>query len=195
MRKLVYYVAVSIDGFIAGDTGSTAALSSDPDYAAALAELLPETIPGHLRGLLGVSEPARRFDAVLLGRNTHQIAVDAGLTSGYQHLDQHVFTSHHDLPDDPTVTVHDGDAVAIVRELKERPGRDLWLCGGGHLASQLLAEIDELILKVSPVALGRGIALFGSASAPVAFHLGTTRLFDNGVVMLSYVRRGCLVGP
>lgn len=195
MRKLVYYVAVSIDGYIAGQSGSTAGLSSDPDYVTALAELLPETIPGHLRGLLGVTEPARRFDTVLMGRNTHQLAVDAGLTSGYPHLDQHVFTTHDDLPVDPTVTLHDGDPVAVVRALKAQPGRDLWMCGGGHLAGQLLTEIDELILKVSPVALGRGVPLFGSACAPVAFHLGTTRFFDNGVVMLSYQRRGCMVGP
>lgn len=193
MRKLVYYVAVSIDGYIAGESGSTAGLSSEPDYVADLAELLPETIPGHLRGLLGVTEPARRFDTVLMGRNTHQIAVDAGLTSGYPHLDQHVFTSHDDLPDDPALTLHDGDPVAVVQALKACPGRDLWLCGGGHLAGQLLAEIDELILKMSPVALGRGIRLFGSTCAPVAFHLGTTRFFDNGVVMLSYQRRGLVM--
>lgn len=195
MRKLVYYVAVSLDGCIATPAGSTAALSHDPDYVAALAELLPETIPGHLRALMGVSEPARRFDTVLMGRSTHQLAIDAGLTSGYPHLDQHVFTSHDDLPQDSSVTVHDDDPLVVVRELKARPGRDLWLCGGGHLAGQLLAEIDEVTLKVSPIALGCGIPLFRSAWAPVAFHLGATRFFDNGVVMLTYQRRGCLIGP
>lgn len=188
MRSLVYYVAVSLDGFIAAGDGSTAALSADPDYVAELARLLPETIPTHLRHVLGADLPAARFDSVLLGRRTHQIALDAGLTSGYPHLEQHVFSTRAEQPDDPTVHVHRTDPVSVMRQLRCRPGRDIWLCGGGNLAGQLVGEIDEYLLKVNPVVLGAGIPLLGGAACPAPCRLLSTRLFDTGVVMLHYRR-------
>jgi dihydrofolate reductase len=47
----------------------------------------------------------------------------------------------------------------VVRELKRRPGQDLWRCGGAQLAGALLPEIDELVLKVNPLLAGDGIRL------------------------------------
>jgi dihydrofolate reductase len=60
----------------------------------------------------------------------------------------------------PEVHVIDRDALERVRELKNQPGRDIWLRGGGTLAGVLAPEIDRLILKVSPVVLGAGVPLF-----------------------------------
>lgn len=55
--------------------GSTRAFATDPDYVAALAELFPETMPAPIRRQFGVAKQARRFDTVLLGRRTHQLAL------------------------------------------------------------------------------------------------------------------------
>lgn len=158
-RRLVYYVAASLDGFIADARGSTRAFATDPEYVAALAELLPETMPPHVRRDLDNLGPHRRFDAVLLGRRTHQLALDAGMTSMYPDLQQHVFTHRNDLPADETVLIHRGRALDIVSELKGRTGRDIWLCGGGDLAAQLCPVIDELLLRVNPVVLRDGVPL------------------------------------
>lgn len=53
------------------------------------------------------------------------------------------------------------DPVATVRALKQEPGKDIWLLGGGELAGALYPEIDQLLLKVGPLTLGTGIPLFG----------------------------------
>lgn len=188
MRRLVYYVGMSMDGFIADPSDSTRPFPTDPGYTAALAELFPETFPAHLRPHLGITEGARRFDTVLLGRRTHQKALDAGLTSAFPHLQQHVFTSRDDLPRDPTVVAHHADASGVVADLKRCPGRDIWLCGGADLAAQLSEEIDELLLRVSPFALGGGVPLVRSLCRPLHCHLQSTRWFDNGVVLLHYDR-------
>ena len=188
MRTLVYYVATSLDGFIADAAGSWDAFPNDPLTLAALFAEYPETCPAHLREALGVDAPPRHFDTVVMGRATHQPALDAGLTSAYPHLAQYVVTRRADLPEDPTVTVVADDPVGAVRELKQQPGRDIWLCGGGDLAGQLVDEIDELHLKVNPVVLGSGVGLFGGLTTARAFrHVSTTPL--PGGVHLSVLAR------
>lgn len=188
MRRLVYYVSTSIDGFIADAQGSTRWCPTEPSYVAALAELYPETFPAHLRLHLGITEGPRRFDTVLLGRRTHQQTLDTGLTSAFPHLHQHVFTTRDDLPRDPTVVAHHADAAQVVADLKRCEGRDIWLCGGADLAAQVHREVDELLLRVIPVVLGAGISLMRPLCRPLHFHLLSTRWFDNGVALLHYER-------
>ncbi|OYO00882.1 deaminase [Enemella evansiae] len=161
MRSLIFYVAVSLDGFIADTSGGWSAFDDSPAVLRQLFAEYPETCPAPARAPLGVTAPNRHFDAVIMGRRTHQPALDAGLTSAYPHLHQYVITHHDDLPADPTVTVSD-DPLALVRGLKESPGKDLWLCGGGELAGQLLEEIDVFRFKINKVLLGAGVPLFGN---------------------------------
>ncbi len=186
MRKLVYLVAVTADGFIAGPDGNFDFFSNDPATLAEVFAEYPETCPAHVRDLLGVTGAPRHFDAVVLGRATHQPALDAGLSSAYPHLDQYVVTHDRNLPDDDHVTVIDGDPLGFIRKLKQQPGLDIWLCGGGNLAAQLLPEIDEFHLKVNPVLIGSGIPLLASAPAPTDLTLLSTRLLPGGVQLNIY---------
>lgn len=188
MRRLVYLVAASADGQIAAADGGTAVLDRDGGHWQAQVEEFPETVPGHLRALLGIACPPRRFDAVLMGRRTHEVALEAGLTSGYPHLEQHVFSHDLQLVRDSSVTVQDGSPREVLRQLRSRPGLDIWLCGGGQLAGQLADEIDELIVKVHPIVVGDGIGMFRGAQQPVELRLVATRAFDSGVTVLRYQR-------
>lgn len=187
MRSLVYYVAASLDGFIAAPDGDVSAFGQDPATLSALFELYPETCPVHARKPLGVTSAPRRFDTVVMGRRTHQPALDAGLTSAYPHLRQIVVT-HRALPDSPVETVG-GDVRTRIRDLMAEPGKDVWLCGGGELAGQLVDEIDELQVKVNPVVLGAGIPLFSGLDRPQPFDHADTRVLPAGVVLLTYRRR------
>lgn len=189
MRELVYYVAVSLDGFIAGPAGETDAFLAEGDHMTALLDEFPETLPVHVTDALGIPAGTGRFDTVLMGRNTLAPALEIGVTSPYPHLRQVVAThSDRGLAPDLTVT---GDPLRTVRELRRESGEDVWLCGGGQLAGSLLPEIDRLILKRNPVVFGSGVPLFGgTAYAPRPFDLVGTRAFDSGVVIEEYVAAG-----
>lgn len=192
MRKLIYYVAVTVDGFIAAPDGAFDFFPLEGDHGPWLTERYPETIPGHFRETFGLTQARpRAFDTVLMGRATHQVAVDEGLASGYPHLRQYVFTSHPgDLPVEDGLTITSGDPVAVVRELKAEPSDlDIWLCGGGALAATLIDEIDEFRLKVNPLILGAGIPLVAGQAAPVlSLRRRMAREFESGVTYMEFVR-------
>src|SRR5262249_2468432 len=146
----------------------------------------PETVPAHLRDRLGVRGPNREFDAVLMGRRTYQVGLDAGVTDPYPHLRQYLFSRTLRESPDPHVGLARGDPVAFVRALKGGSGKGIWLCGGGELAAALFGEIDELILKVNPVLLGAGIPLFARAVGPVGLELTGSKVYRNGFMLVRY---------
>lgn len=182
MRKLVYYVAVSLDGYIAGPAGQYDFYPVDAEMMAAINAQYPEFVPSFLRSQQGMSpdEPSKRFDTVLMGRGTYEPGLSAGVTSPYAHLKQYVVSTTLGGVDDPAVTIVESDPVELVRRLKGEPGGDIWLCGGGKLAGALLGEIDELIIKSYPVVAGDGIPAFSGAFRPTGFVPTQRRVFDNG---------------
>ena len=188
MRELVYYVAVSLDGFIAGPGGEFDAFPIEGDHMDAINERYADTIPTDLALALGVERTTPMFDTVLMGWNTYAVGLPMGVTSPYRHLRQIVCSSTRRAEADDVQTT-DEDPVALVRRLKREHGDAIWLCGGGILASSLLGEIDRLVLKRSPVVFGAGIPLFApGAYAPERFDEVATTAFGSGVVLSEYVR-------
>lgn len=188
MRDLVYYIATSIDGFIADAAGRTDGIPVRPETLTVLFDRYPETCPTHVREALGITSEPKRFDTVIMGSATHQPALDAGLTSAYPHLTQFVAT-HRELPADATLQVIRGDVAATVSALKREEGADIWLCGGGDLAGQLIDVIDEIQLKVNPVLFGTGIPLFGGLGGTTEFEQTGCEAVPGGVALLTYRRR------
>lgn len=186
MRNLTYYVACTVDGFIARENGSFDVFPGEGEHYAYLFAEYPETIPGHLRAQLGIGGENRHFDTVLMGRATYEVGTAIGVTSPYPHLRQLVVSSTMGASPDPAVELVTGDPVGRVRALKREDGLDIWLCGGGSLAAALYDEIDELVLKVNPVALGAGIPLFRGPERPRSLRLTDHRTFDGGVAVHSY---------
>jgi dihydrofolate reductase len=194
MRELVYYVAVSIDGCIAGPGGEFDFYpSGDAEQTAAyrgrMNERYPETVPTAMRAAFGLADaPNRHFDTVLMGLGAYRPGLDAGMPSPYAHLRQYVVSSTLGATPDPDVTVVDGDPLALVRDLKREEGQDIWLCGGGQLAGTLLPEIDRLIVKSYPVVAGSGIPAFHGEFNPTVFRVTDRESFDNGVTVTSFAR-------
>ncbi|ANZ21203.1 bifunctional deaminase-reductase domain-containing protein [Streptomyces noursei ATCC 11455] len=188
MRKLVYYVAVSIDGFIAGPGGEFDFYPEAPDMVEHLRAEFPETMPTHIRPHIGLDGvPNERFDTVLMGRGTYQPALDAEVSSPYAHLRQYVVS--RSLPDiaDPAVELVSEDPIGLVRRLKAEDGDgDIWLCGGGVLAGQLLPEIDELLFKRYPVIAGDGVPAFAGQFRPRPFAPVETLTFSHGGTLTTY---------
>lgn len=186
MRKLVYLVAVTADGFIATADGSFDGFLMEGPHIVDLVSDFPETFPTPVRAALGISAPHGRFDAVLMGRATYEVGALQGLTSPYAHLDQYLISTGIGRSPDPAVRLISADPVGFVRELKRSPGRDIWLCGGGQLARALYTEIDELILKLHPIVFGAGIPLFAGALPSRSLKPTERKLYDNGCFRLHY---------
>ena len=112
---------------------------------------------------------------------TLEPALKLGITHPYAHLTEYVFSRTLE-------GAQTGDPVDLVRKLKQEDGLDIWLCGGGDLAGQLLAEVDELVIKLSPVIAGEGIPLVRRGFDPTRFALVSATPMKSGVVVLNYVR-------
>ncbi|MEU8625947.1 dihydrofolate reductase family protein [Streptomyces sp. NPDC048669] len=193
MRKLVYFIASTLDGFIAGPDGAD---PSGPDgfwpvpedYIGHLIAEYPETLPGPARTALSVSVRGTHFDTVLEGRRSYEIGLRAGVADAYPHLRHIVFSRTLGESPDTGVEIVSGDPVARVRELKQEEGKDIWLVGGGELAGALYSEIDTLIVKLSPVTLGAGIPLFSDKATfnPLSWTLTDHKVLDSGALFLTY---------
>ncbi|MBB6014840.1 dihydrofolate reductase family protein [Deinococcus radiopugnans] len=190
-RKLVYFIACTLDGFIARPDGNADFFETTEPYLSELAATFPETFPTHVRAALGITAEGQHFDSVIMGRRTYDPALQLGIASPYAHLRQYVFSRNLPPSADPAVTVLADSPVSLVQTLKaEKTGREIWLCGGGELAGQLLPEIDEVILKLNPVAIGSGIPLFGRAAGLHHFELIGHQPLTGGVMLLHYRVRG-----
>jgi dihydrofolate reductase len=187
-RKLTYYVASTVDGFIAGPDGSWDFFPVEGEHMADLSVRYPEAIPTHVRQAIGVDPGNVQFDTVLMGRGTYQPALDIGVTSPYAHLKQYVFSRSLKDIDDPAVEIVDGDPASLVRQLKREDGAGIWLCGGGQLAYQLLPEIDELAIKLYPMVIGEGVPLFAGSFQVNDFTLAESHTYGNGVALMTYAR-------
>ena len=193
MRELVYYVATSLDGYIAGAGGETDAFPVEGDHMQTVLDEFADAVPSHVASALGIEPTLATFDTVLMGWTTYQVAASQGIPSPYAHLRQYVFSRSPRAGEGgadrgPTMTTE--DPRLVVRDLKAEPGTAaIWLCGGGELASALIDDIDRLVLKVNPVVFGGGIPLFGGrAVAPLPFALEQSTAYTSGVVIGDYRR-------
>jgi dihydrofolate reductase len=89
---------------------------------------------------------------------------------------------------DPAIELVRDDPLAPVRRLKAGDGKDIWLCGGAKLAGALRPEIDELVVKLNPVATGSDIPLFDGEFRPVPYRLADTHPLPSGVLFLTYAK-------
>ena len=175
MRRLIYDIAVSLDGFIAGPKDDTSAFLMQGDHVNDYFERL------------------RGYTACVIGKGAYEVGYTWGIKPGvnpYPHLDVHVCSNTIVLPPDSAVKTARGDAVSFVRNLKQQGEGDIYLCGGGAFAGSMLRAglIDTLLLKLNPVVLGGGVPLFGSERFDPAqrFRLTGTQPYDSGVALLTY---------
>jgi dihydrofolate reductase len=190
LRALVYFVAVTLDGRIAGPDGQTDFFPTDEPYLAWLAEHWGDGLPTPFHEAMGTTPPRTRWDTVVMGRGTFEPAVSAGLASPYAHLEQFVFSTSLDPAEHPGVRVVAEDPLPFVRDLKAGEGGDIWLCGGGALAGALAPEIDRLVLKLNPVLAGDGVPLVGHGFDPSRWTLVEHEVLPGGVLLLTYDRAG-----
>lgn len=170
MQAVSYHVATSIDGFIAEEDGSFDRFL-----------LQGEHVKDYIAAISGAG-------SVLMGRRTYDVALKMGVLDPYPHLDTYVFSRSMAASPHPHVRVVQGEPGPLVANLRASDGKGILLCGGGHLAGQLLdaGMIDEVVVKVNPIVLGRGIGLFSEQVNAALLSHCATKVFGNGVVVTTY---------
>ena len=173
MRKIVYYVATSLDGFISGPGGD---------------------ISGFVTGGEGVDQylkDLQDFDTVIMGKHTYEFGYQYGLKPGqpaYPHMKHYIFSESMELEDcHPNVKVVPRD-IQTVKNLKEEEGTDIYLCGGGIFAGWLLDHkmIDILKIKMNPFIQGEGIPLFGTSQNQVHCKMLNSVSYQDGLLINEY---------
>lgn len=169
------FIACSLDGFIAGPGGDLSWLpvpeAGGEDY--------------------GYAAHMQQTAAILMGRTSYD-AVLAMAGDEWFYGDTPVFVAtHRPLPEPPagaTVQAVAGDPVDMIAEIQRRVGGGGIYADGGELIRALLdaALIDELVVTVVPVILGRGHPLFAGVGRRHGLELQGTSSYDNGLVQLRY---------
>jgi len=129
-----------------------------------------------------------RVDTVIMGRKTYEIAATSGQGAGYPGVANYVFSRSWIASPNPAVTLVRENTVDFIRRLKQQPGKDICLMGGGDFARSLFEAdlIDEVGLNVHPVLLGEGIPAFHRMSHQINLELKDVRQFKTGCVLLTY---------
>lgn len=173
MRKLVIYIACSVDGYIAKTNDDLSFLSmvekEGEDY--------------------GYSEFTKTIDTIILGRNTYNW-VTRNVPTHYGDKRTIVIT-HEQKPAEGNVSFYSGSLSDLVHQLKQEPGKNIFCDGGAQIIKQLLLDdlIDEFTISLIPVLLGEGTRLFADGRPEHRLQLESSKSFDTGLVQLFYKRK------
>jgi dihydrofolate reductase len=164
-RRVRYAVATSLDGFIAGPSGEYDWIIKDPeiDFKAIFS----------------------RFDTMVMGRRSFEVVKGGGSWPGMQVF---VFSRTLQQEDHPGVTIAD-DPEGVMAEVRSKPGKDVWLFGGGSLFRSFaeLRLVDTVEVAVIPVLLGEGVPLLQAPTKRLSLKLTGHRLYaKTGIMVLEY---------
>lgn len=167
MRDLVYSVATSLDGYIAGPNGEFDWIIHDPT--------------------IDFGEIFRQFDTAVMGRVCYEEMLRLGRSP--KDLRMKVFVASTTLKqgEHPDVTVVSSDLAGTVAALKRKSGKAIWLFGGGITFRSLLDSglVDRVEVSVIPILLGGGVALVPPGRRwPLVFK--DSRTFPSGIICLNY---------
>lgn len=175
MRKLIAGFATSIDCFIKGPKGEIDWIIYDKEVIKELEKQWSET------------------DALLHGRVTYEEVIKMFSKRGTKRADPFAHMKHYVFSNTLTKVVEGyillkGDIKKEVNKIKSVKGKNIAVFGGAKLLSSLLAHklVDEIVLAISPVLLGKGIPFFANIEHRIDFTLKECKSFSSGLVRLTY---------
>ncbi|MDO8999174.1 MAG: dihydrofolate reductase family protein [Bacteroidota bacterium] len=172
-RKVVLYISMSLDGYIATKDNELDFLSlvvkEGEDY--------------------GYLDFVKTIDTVIIGRKTYDKVIAMGYE--YPHRDKDVYIiTRTEKPAIGTFKFYTGNLKNLVTKLKQEEGKNIYCDGGAEIANELIKNnlIDEYIISVIPILLGDGIKLFKDGRPEQKLELISTKQYDTGLVQLRYER-------
>ena len=172
MSEIIFYIAMSLDSYIAIPDGNIYWLSKI--------------------NLEGEDYGSQKFfdsiDAVLMGSKTYEQILGFGEWS-YKSKRTWVFSQRQLELVEPSITITSKSPREVVSELELQQLNRAWLVGGAAIAASFREQglIDKYIISIIPVILGAGIPLFASPSSTESLHLVNSTSYASGLVQLTYV--------
>jgi dihydrofolate reductase len=171
MRKVIVYIAASVDGYIAGPNGDMSfldvVLAEGEDY--------------------GYFDFINSVDTVVQGRKTYDWVMEQVPEFAHEGKETYIMT-RTERPRKGNVRFYTGDLGELVSNLKNGAGKNIFVDGGAEIVHQLLMKglVDELIVSFIPVLLGGGVRLFQEGLPQQNLKLLSSKEFEKGLVQLHY---------
>lgn len=176
MKKIIYYIASSLDGFIAGKNDNISQFILQGE------------------GVEKYQSDLANYGTVIMGRKTYEFGFRYGLEPGqpaYPNMEHYIFSNSLKIDSLSESVKIEKLSVDRVNEIRQNAKTDIYLCGGGQFAGWLLENrlIDQLKLKLNPIVLGSGTKLFGTSTANENWELTDKESFSDGLQILTYNKK------
>ncbi|MFR3215930.1 MAG: dihydrofolate reductase family protein [Dysgonomonas mossii] len=172
MKKIILYIAASLDQRIAEPDGSLEWLTEFPN---------PEKTDYGFKKLLAST------DIVIMGGRTYREFLNMDIIWPYSRQMTYV-VSHHNWGEKENIKFITENTIETISEFRNQEGKDILLVGGGELTSKLLTSdlIDEMYITYIPVILGKGVPLFPEQSKESQWELTENKIYNLGVMIVKY---------
>lgn len=175
MKKIILYIATSLDGRIAEPDGGFEFLSDYP---------ITEEMN------YGYKEFMTSIDTIIMGGRSWR-EMDAMDAMG-NYKDKAVYVvSRNDWGAKKNVSFITENVIERIAALRAEAGKDIWLFGGGKLVSMLLAAdlVDEMQIAYIPVILGKGIPLFPEQPKESKWKITGSKVYESGILKVDYQKQ------
>ncbi len=169
MRKVILYIAMTLDGMIADEHEGLSFLEPYDGL---------DSVKTSYEQLMG------QTDTLLMGRRTYEVIQSFGIDWPYPNHQCYVYGKN--VQPNPNIKIIDSDVSSHVKQMLKEDGKDIWLVGGGKLVNTLLSNdlIDQMIITLIPIVLGKGVPLFLPLQDTKKFELISSTT-DSGLIMLT----------
>jgi dihydrofolate reductase len=171
-RNIILYIGTSIDGYIANTDGTLEWLEST-----------------EVEGDSSYNSLLERIDTVVMGKGTYDVIRGFDMNYPYSDYENYVFSKSVSGSDEYASFINE-DVKNFIKNIKQQPGKDIWLIGGGNLAHEFFKEnlIDEFQLAIAPIILGKGISLYNGDDITLNYTLSKVEKLGQ-LAMLYYAKK------
>jgi len=172
-RKVILYIAMSLDGYIASPDNGLEFLSmveeKDQDYS--------------------YKDFVNTVDTVIVGRKSYEKVLSMGMEYPLSNKDLYIMT-RTPRPAVGSTKFYTGNLKELVLNLKSQKGKSIYVDGGAEIANEMMMDnlIDEFYISIIPILLGNGISLFNNSRPQLPLKLVSTKSYNKGLVQLHYLK-------